>query len=297
MNLTANPGETIRTEISIRDVSSGKLRVNSEINDFVAAGEDGVPKILLNTEEESPYSLKNWISPLQSLLLNPKEIKKLPVVINVPANAAPGGYYGVIRFTATAPELNDTGVSLSASLGSLILVRVNGTAKEELSIESFTVNTVPGGKFDEKQNGTAKTLFEALPIQFVERIRNSGNIHESPAGQVIIRNMFGKKVAAQNVNMPPRNILPGSVRKFSQPLDKSVVGNNRFFGLYTAELKLTYGPNKQTISKKVTFWVIPYTLIAIGIIGLVVLFFVLRNMMRRYNRAVIKKAQRRARRR
>jgi hypothetical protein len=297
INLTADPGQVIKTEISIRDVSSGKLRVSSEINDFLASGEDGVPKILLNDEEESPYSLKNWISPLPSLLLNPKELKKLPVTIKVPTNAAPGGYYGVVRFTATAPELDDTGVSLSASLGALILVRVNGAAKEELSIESFTVNTVPGGIFDAKANGTPKNLFESLPIQFVERIRNSGNVHEQPAGQVVIKNMFGKKVAAQNVNLPPRNILPGSIRKFSQPLDKSVIGNNRFFGRYTAELKITYGPDKKTITKTTTFWVIPVGLIIGAVVALIALFIAFRVMIKRYNRAVIRKAQKRARRR
>lgn len=297
INLTANPGETLRTEISIRDVSTNRLRVNAQVNDFVAAGEDGTPKILLEEGEESPYSLKSWVSPLASLLLNPREIKKLPVTIKVPANAAPGGYYGVIRFTATAPELKDTGVALSASLGALVLVRVNGDAKEELSIESFTVNTVPGGVFDLAKNGTPKSVFESLPLQFVERIRNSGNVHEQPSGQVVIKNMFGKTVAAVNINLPPRNILPGSIRKFSQPLDKSVVGNNKFFGRYTAELKVTYGPDKRTVTKTTTFWVIPVSLIIGAVLAIVALAFALRILIKRYNRAVIKKAQKRARRR
>jgi hypothetical protein len=296
VNLTANPGQTIRTELNLRDVSTARLKVESQLNDFIAAGEDGTPKILLDPNEDSPYSLKTWISPLPTLILNPREIKKLPVVIRVPANAAPGGYYGVVRFTASAPELKDTGVSLSASLGTLILVRVNGQAKESLEIESFTVNTVPGGTFDNKNEGTPKTLFEATPLQFIQRIKNTGNVHEQPAGQVTIKNMFGKTVAAVNVNLPPRNVLPSSIRKFKQPLDSSVIGTNRFFGKYTAELKVTYGANKQSVTKTITFWVIPYTLIIIGIIALIVLFFVLRTMIKRYNRAIVRKAQKRRRR-
>lgn len=280
INLTANPGQTIRTQISLRDVSSGKLLVRSQVNDFVAAGEDGTPKILLEEDEESPYSLKSWIAPLPELTLEPRQIRNLPVVINVPANAAPGGYYGVVRFTATPPELEGTGVSLSTSLGSLILVRVNGAANQKLEIAEFLVAD---------KNGKAGSLFQSAPLQFIERIRNTGNIHEQPAGQVTITDMFGKKVAAVNVNLPPRNILPGSVRKFEQPLDKAVIGNKQLFGKYTAELKLTYA-NNQSVSSSVSFWVIPYKLIAIILVALVGGFFLLRFLIRRYNRRVISRA-------
>lgn len=281
LNLTADPGQTVRAQISLRDVSPTKLIVEGQVNDFVAAGEDGTPKILLEDTEESPYSLKPWVQPLPRLTLNPREIKDLPVTIKVPRDAAPGGYYAVIRFTATPPELEGTGVSLSASLGSLVLLRVNGDAKEGLSIEEFSVNY--GGK--------TGTLFQSTPLQFMQRIRNTGNVHEQPAGSITIKDMFGKPVAAVNVNLPPRNILPGSIRKFEQPLDSSVIGNKMLFGRYTADLKMNYGENNQTATSSLTFWVIPYSLIGIGIAALVIGFFVLRFMIRRYNQSIINKAQ------
>jgi hypothetical protein len=281
INLTANPGQTIRTQISLRDVSTSKLLVRSQVNDFVAGGEDGTPRIILEDTEPNPYSLKPWIAPLSQLTLNPREIKNLPVTIKVPANAAPGGYYGVIRFTATPPELEGTGVSLSASLGSLILLRVNGEVKESLEIEEFSVNSA----------GRGGSIFESTPLQFVERIKNTGSIHEQPAGQVTITDMFGKKVAAVNINLPPRNILPQSIRKFEQPLDSTVIGNKMLFGKYTADLSVTYGADKQTVTSSLTFWVIPYKMIAAGIAILVAGFFILRFLVQRYNRNIIKKAQ------
>lgn len=105
MNLSADPGETIKTKISLRDISSTSLIVQGTVNDFVAGGEDGTPKILLEEGETSPYSFKKWVTPLSQLTLKPKQIKDLPITISVPSNASPGGYYGVIRFTATPPEL------------------------------------------------------------------------------------------------------------------------------------------------------------------------------------------------
>lgn len=282
LSLTANPGQTIRTVIKLRDVSDDRLIVQGEANDFVANGEDGTPKLLLDDGESSPYSMKTWIQPLPALNMKPKELKDLPVAIKVPANAAPGGYFAVIRFTATAPELNSTGVALSASLGALVLVRVNGAAKESMTVEEFKVTT---------KSGSTPKIFESAPLRFVERIKNTGNVHMQPAGQVTVTDMFGNPVAAVNVNLPPRNVLPGSIRRFEQDLNKAVIGNMVLFGRYTATMKLTYGDSKQVLTKKISFWVIPYKLIGFAILALVIAFFVLRNMIRKYNRTIISRAQ------
>lgn len=278
VTLTADPGETITTNISLRDISSGDLIVTGEINDFVASGEDGTPKIILDTsDEKSPYSIKDWISPLPELTLKSKQIVSLPVTIIVPENAAPGGYYGVVRFTGTPPELKGTGVSLTASLGALILLRVNGEAKENLAIEEFSVN---------KNGSKSGNFFETTPLQFVERFKNSGNIHEQPVGQVKITDMFGKNVATLNVNLQSNNVLPSSVRKFDQTIDSSVIGNKILFGRYTAELKVTYGSSKQVLTQSITFWVIPYTLIGFIIIVAIGGFIGLRFMIKRYNQHI-----------
>lgn len=281
ISLTADPGQTITTNISLRDISSGDLLVTNEVNDFVAGGEDGTPRVILDEDSSNPYSLKSWITTIPQILLKPKEIKSIKVTISVPANASPGGYFGVIRFTGTPPELEGTGVSLSASLGSLILIKINGDAKEQLAIEDFYV-----------ANGDSKgSLFEATPLNFVERIKNTGNIQEQPAGLVTIKDMFGNVVATLPVNQPPRDILPDSIRKFEQPLDSSVIGNRILFGYYTASLDVTYGAEKQTLTSSTSFWIIPYKLIGLVIVLLIVGFLGLRFAIRRYNRHIIAKAK------
>lgn len=281
LTLSGDPGQTIKSEVSLRDVSTSSLLVTGEVNDFTAGGEDGTPKLLLDEGETSPYSMKDWFAPLSRLTLKPREIKKLPITIRIPADAAPGGYYSVVRFTATPPELDGTGVSLSASLGALVLMRVNGQAKEGIEVSSFEVT----------KNNKVNTLFESTPLTFVTRLKNTGTVHEQPTGSATITDMFGKTVAAVNVNLPPRNILPQSTRKFESNLDKSVIGDKKLFGRYTATLKMTYGSNKQTITSQTTFWVIPYRVIGIAIAAMIIAFFVLRFMIRRYNRHIIQQAQ------
>jgi hypothetical protein len=279
--ISVNPGQTLTTQILIRDISSGDLIVAGQANDFVASGEDGTPKILLNNNDSNnPYTLKNWVAPLPNLLLIPRQIKSMTVTLNVPANASPGGHYGVIRFTATPPSLQGSGVSLSASLGALMLVTVSGKITEGLTVSQFSVNN--GGK--------SGSFFQSGPLNFVEALKNTGNVHVQPIGQVSITDMFGKKLAAVNVNLPPGNILPQSIRKFQQPLDKTVIGNKRLFGRYTANLKVTYGTSHKVLTASLVFWVIPWKLIIVIIILLVGGFFILRYLLKRYNRYILKQA-------
>jgi len=61
--------------------------------------------------------------------------------------------------------------------------------------------------------------------------------------------------------------------------------------MYTADLTVTYGSDKQTLTSSLTFWVIPYTLIGIIIIALVGGFIALRVLIKRYNRHIISKAK------
>lgn len=287
ITLSANPGQVIKTQIRLRDIAQGQLLVSEQINDFVAAGEDGTPKILLDTSKENdPFSMRSWVSVLPDMLLSPQQIKTLPVTITVPQNASPGGHYAVIRFTATPPELKGQGVSLSASLGSLMLVTVKGPTTEKLSVAEFSVN-----KQGKDNNLAPSSLFESTPLTFVERLKNDGNVHEQPVGTITVTDMFGHKVAGLNVNLERRNILPASTRKFTEPLDKTVIGNKHLFGHYTATLHLTYGNNKQPLDAKVSFWIIPWKLIAGIIIVLVGGFFLLRFLLRRYNQRIISKAQ------
>lgn len=285
LTLKGDPGTTVTSNINIRDVSTGPLVVTSAVNDFSADGEEGVPKISLDTSEPNPYSIINWVEPLGQLELEPKQIKTLPVTINIPADAAPGGYYGVIRFTAAAPQSNTTSVTLSASLGTLIFLRVNGDAKESLAIKEFGTS----------KSNNSSWLLEGAPIDFDIRVENNGNVYEQPVGQIAVKDMFGNKIGDVNVNLEKRVVLPGSVRKFQAPLDEGVIGDKMLFGYYTAELTMSYGSNDQKLTTTLSFFVFPWKLVLLVIGGLVALFFLIRFLLKRYTDYVIARSPRRRR--
>lgn len=282
LTLTANPGQVLNTKIELRDITKSDLVVTNEVDDFVSNGIDGTPKILLGSEDNNdPFSMKNWITPLPQFTLSSEQIQNLSLTISVPKNASPGGHYSVIRFTGIPPNLNGSGVSLSASLGTLVLLTVNGKLTHKMSIDSFTVSKVASSK-------PAK-LFQSAPLTFAVTLKNSGNIQEEPTGHIVVSDIFGKAVAGVNINLPPRDVLPDSTRNFTGLLDKSNLGTRRLFGLYHAKLTATYGDNySQSVSNTITFWVIPFKLIGIIILLLIIAFFAIRYMLQRYRKKILK---------
>jgi len=278
VNLTADPGETKNINISLRDISSNPLVVSAAVNDFGANGEDGVPKLMIDETEASPYSIKSWVDPLGQLTLQPRQVKTFPVTVRVPSDAAPGGYYGVIRFSANPPGVEGQGVSLSASLGALIFIRVNGEAKESVSFAEF---------YTTASDGTKTSLFEGQPVSFIARIKNEGNVHEQPTGRIVVKDIFGNTVTNVNMNLDQRNILPGSIRKFAADMDKTNIGDRFLFGYYTAQITLTYGASSQTVESSLSFWVIPWRLILTAIGVIVALVIVARVLIKRYTDRVV----------
>lgn len=283
IDVRVNPGQTINAQIYIRDISSGPLVVTNQINDFTAKGETGVPQILFNNSAKDPYSLIGYISPLPSLLLKSEQLEKLTIQINIPKNASPGGHFGVIRFTGTPPALNGgSGVSLSASLGALVLLTVNGNIVENLQTSSFSVT--PNG-------GRPSSFFQSDPFYFNEVLKNAGNEQVIPTGIITLKDMFGHTVLQMNINEPQGNILPGTLRKFTEVVNHNDVGSKLFFGAYTASFDVKYGTPIKNLVGTLKFWVIPVNLILIWAVVLIGGFFLLRFAIKRYNQHIISKAQ------
>lgn len=272
----ANPSQSINFDIKLRNVTKELLIAKATVDDFTAAGEDGVAKPLLNPDETSPYSLKAWIGNIDDQRIEPGKQVTMKLTLEVPKDASPGAHYGIIRYTAVPEGIDTTGVSLSASIGTLLLVNVSGAVEENAKIEEFSIS----------QNGKKGTFFEYGPLTFTERITNTGNTFFKPAGDVIIKNTFGKQVATLKVNDPPGNVLPSSTRKFTQNWDKK-----NLFGRYKAELTVLYGTSNKTLKQTVVFWVIPYKLIAVILLALIILIVLIRFILKRYKKRVIAKSQ------
>lgn len=285
-DLTINAGERKTITMTVQNVTSGDATFQAIINDFVANDESGQPSLILDADKYAPsHSLKRYIASIPNFDLKAGETKNINVVISVPSNAAGGGYYGAVRF-APAGTASGKNVTLSASVGSLILVKVPGDITENMTVASFDVRRGKDGVSGSSFFVTNKDLYTVV------RFKNSGNIHEQPFGK--IRLLKGGKVVQEteiNNTDPKGNVLPDSIRRFDVELKKVSA-----FGKYTVEGNFGYGSNGQLLSASTSFWVVPLAFIIAVIVLIVVallLIFVLPKAIKKRNRNVQRKAGRR----
>lgn len=251
--LDANPGQTLQHEIRVDNLTDQPLHLTTDRRDFTAQGEEG--EVNLQTpdqESNTTYSLASWISTTPGdATIAPKSSQTFDFTIAVPANAEPGGHFGSIIFKTDAKAPNGSGAAVSQEIGTLLLVKVAGNITEKAEIASFA---------------PTKSIFEGAPVSFVTRIANKGNVFFKPRGTITITDEFGHEVT--KLQLDERNVLPNSIRRLTNDwMPKLTMGH------YTATLAVTYGSNNQVITSSAQFYIIPYRLIGMIILGLAILVF------------------------
>jgi hypothetical protein len=286
-DFTINPGSQQSYLLSVQNVTSASQTLEAVVNDFVAGNnENGQPQLILKpTSTEPTTGLRKFVQPIANVTLVAGETKQVRVTVAIPTGTAGGGYFGAVRFVPAGSGANKS-VNLTASVGSLILVKVPGNITESLGLTSFDVRTDPqaasGGSFYTSGKG----------LYAVARFQNKGNVQEEPFGKVVL--LKGKKILQTteiNNTDPKGNVLPSSIRRFSVKLNK--VGS---WGKFTVQGNFGYGTNGQLISGTSTFYVIPIVLIIliIAVIVLIVAAIIwLPKAIKAYNRRVLRNARRR----
>jgi len=270
IDVSADSGKSYNLDVTVHNVTKYALDFSASVDDFGAKDETGQPSIILDSTDSLPTSIKTWVRAIPSFRLQSNETKHINVSMVIPSDAEPGGHYGVIRFTGKSPDATGS-IGQVASAGTLVLVRVSGDAKETLELASLDIT----------KGGTKGTLFESGPLTFVSRFKNTGSVHVKPVGQIEIRDAFGHSNVLP-LNAAGGNILPGSIRRFESPLNTTWM-----FGHYTADLSIAYGTTGQAIVRTISFWVIPYKLILLGLLVLITLVYILRKAIKRYNTYII----------
>lgn len=283
-SISMEPGTTKVLQVTIENLTTVPANLHPIVNDFVAGSDErGQPNIILNENEYAPsHSLKRFVAKIPDFTLSPRETKNISVKLTVPAGAAGGGYFGAVRFGAADPNDPNKQVSLSGSVGSLILLRVNGNISEKIAIESFDV----------RQDGKSKAFFTTnKDLQAVVRFKNEGNIQVEPFGKFALKKS-GQTMSTHEINVvqPRGAVLPDSIRRFEAKLTK--VGP---LGKYTIEGNFGYGSTGQLLAARKTFYVIPvyiFILVGLGVVAILFAIFVVPRMVRNYNRRIIQRASR-----
>lgn len=285
------PGETITTKVTIFNESTDVLRTFASTANFGPLDETGTPDIDLTSTTEG---LASWIKiekgPYQ---VDAGKRLEIPVTMQIPVDADPGGHYAAILFSPEDAAVNGQGsqVAITQKIGSLVLIRVAGTVNESGSILEF-------------DTASGKRSFNRLPVDFILRFQNSGNVHLRPAGNMTVRNMLGGTSIIVPINSNLAAALPSSVRRFDTRWEKSAnnekgnffseFGNewkNFAFGPYTANVVLTYGQaNDKTVNATVSFWVMPWRIIILFLVVVALVIWLISMMVKRYNQMIVARA-------
>jgi len=131
--LTIDPGKSKEIVQTVKNVTSNPVLVTPTLNDFESNGVTGDPVLVSDPQTISAHSLRNFLSLVDNVRLEPDEEKDIRIVVSVPENASPGAYYGSILYKAAPIGSAESGqVSLIASVGSLVLVEVPGDLVEQI---------------------------------------------------------------------------------------------------------------------------------------------------------------------
>jgi hypothetical protein len=294
VELESDPGTTIGGDFILINEQKETKTFYASYENFSAQGETGVPSF-----SNENVGLAAWLSvPQETITLAPGEAKKVSFTIDIPNEAKPGGYFSAIFWSTTPPSANTGEVSIGAKVGMLVLLRVSGEIEEKGGVSDF--ETVDNTFF-----------YNTLPVSMTYRFTNDGGDRVKPNGTLTLRNMLFIKADTLNANPVEGNILPQSTRKFSLEWLKnkevtlqkegsfiakyfntvSYQSKNFAFGLYFAKLTLAYGSQGSTTSDSLMFFVFPWQLLLFVFCILVVVYFIGKKLIRKYNRYVIEKAR------
>lgn len=269
MEFALLPGETAERTIYITSRVPEETLFSVEVEDFIGSKNPETPLILLGKDsvEKSPYSFReNIIFPEENFSLKLGEKAAVPIKIQVPENAAPGGYYASVIVTnkPQKDKLGNAGARTVSRVGSLLFVRVKGQTKEEGRLEGFRV----AGPSD-------RWLFSKAPSAFELLFANDGNVHLAPRGTITITNIFGRKI--EGVKIDPFFTLPNSLRS-----REILWSGNAVFGRYKATIELERGYDNLSDTKSAVFWVIPWKFIIILFLSVFILVFLFKYILRNF---------------
>jgi hypothetical protein len=270
LEITLPPEAESEQTIRVTNATENLLELYPSVMNFEAKGDGGEPNFSPPSSEWRKYTLADWLEPQQSkIALTPRQEISFKYKIKVPYDAAPGGHYGVVLLGTQPPETDKSSsqVAIAGQVGSLVLVRVPGDIVEEGSLEEFS----------------APWFFFKPPVPFTAFVKNTGNTHFKPDGEITIRNWRGKELERVPLNPQKGNILPESRRRFNVAWDSQVKPFWKIpIGRFSADLKVAYGLSEKSLGSKIYFWIVPWwIIIAAAVVLAAILIFIIFRKRRR----------------
>lgn len=264
---TLTPGEEISGVIQITNASDDAVTVETKIEDFIPLA--GTYNIQIVQRAPGITTVRDWISldAPASFTLGKNEIKNVRYTIKTPANAEPGGHFGVALFKASELPKDGSQLKVGTQVGMLILVTVPGSRLEKGSVLDFS----------------GPWFVQTNPIDFSIKFENTGTVHFEPKGTISVTNIFGKEIGT--VSVEGQVVLPTGVRD----LLASVHFEGVLVGRYNATLTMFDGEGNEIAKRTTAFYAFPLWYVVGFIVTVIILFFGIRFLRKNVKISITKK--------
>jgi hypothetical protein len=154
------------------DRNDVSYQVTTKVVPFVSGQKDGSPQLQESEEGQEEAAWVKMDNPQTSLQPNSKLQKE--ALIDIPPNAAPGGYYLAFVFASTIPDSggNDSYIQIKFRLTSLVFLNVVGQSERSLS----PVNCL------QTSSNVVDPFVDYLDVRC--KLQARGNSYIRPAGKI-----------------------------------------------------------------------------------------------------------------
>lgn len=289
------PGKQTVLDLRINNTGPQKEKFIMELRDFTVAEDTG--EVTIGTQ--APELVESFVSfEKPDFTLEPGEWLTQKVIINTPESAGFSYNFAIIvkRDGTVIPE--NGGAALQGSVAVFTLLNVERPdAVSKLEIEKVV---------------SSRRVYEYVPSELTITIKNTGNTIVSPKGNIFYsrKESDAEPIDALIINETGGNILPGSSRTFTVkwtngfPVWNEDNGQKKLvwdysklssfrIGKYTGKVIVIYddGARDVPLEASVSFWVIPWKILGIGLIIIALLCIGIFTLIKKALKLVPKKAR------
>jgi len=281
-NYVIEPGKSVQDTLTISNLDqAAPLNLSLRVIDFSFTGNGGTPKLLMDASTpQTTWSLRSYLKVPQTVTIEPGKTQQVDLNIAIPKGHGAGSYYSAIVYSSGSGQGGNIG--LNASGVTLVFVNIPGKVKENLEFTHL-------GAYDRSAQGDLSGYHyfnTQAPDTIAYTLKNNGNVVEAPAGNITLRDIFGRTTTINELNPSDSLALIGQERTFMtciklKPEDVKLGGTTTksttcdtsglWPGYYSVSADLFYGQNgnlTQEVTKVGGFWYLPWWFIAVSIVVL-----------------------------
>lgn len=170
----ADSGSRVTGTLEVHNTGTVAFDFEVYASPYGVRGENYDPEF---TESKPNRDVYKWVRFSQTdFSIEPGQKREVNYTLDIPADATPGGHYGVIFAETKARAIGNTGVERQKRVGQVIYATINGNYKSEGKLDNFILpfwQTKP-------------------PMISSARVTNTGNVDFETEVKTVAKDMFGR---------------------------------------------------------------------------------------------------------